>query len=234
MVVVLVMVVAAHQPQYLPWLGYFHKMASCDVFVVLDGVQYKRREWQNRNRIKSPNGVVWLTVPVVSKYGQAINQVRVDKTKKWQKKHRNAVKLYYSKAKCFSDFFLKFSSLWEEDYAMFMDVAMDSIKIIRGILGINTPIILSSSISVKKAGTERLVAICKEFGAEAYLSGQGARNYLEEDKFRREGIDVLWQEFKHPEYPQLWGSFVPNLSTLDFIMNIGYEAKKILKNTLSF
>lgn len=222
------MKVAIHQPQFMPWLGYFHKMACCDIFVILDDVQYKRREWQNRNRIKSPNGLIWLTVPVIYRLGQAINETIIDKTKNWQKEHKNGVMLYYSKAKHFKDIYPRLLRLWETPYEKFIDVAMDSIEIIRDVLNIKTKLIFSSTLNIDKKKTERLIEVCKRLGANTYLSGQGAKDYLDIEKFKTQGIKVVWQDFKHPIYPQLWGEFAPNLSAIDFILNCGGGEKDML------
>ena len=220
------MVLAAHQPQYMPYLGYLHKMKKADIFVILDDVQFKKNEWQNRNRIKGKDGPVWITVPVFHNFGQLIKDVRIRNNIPWQRKHKNTIQTYYSKAPHFH-LFDRFSSLWKREFEKLIDINMESIRVLCEIFGINTPIYFSSEFNIKKTKTERLVALCKELGAEFYLSGQGAKDYLDVELFRKEKIEVIWQEFTHPEYPQLWGDFIPNLSAIDAVLNLGEKCKEL-------
>ncbi|GBD02762.1 hypothetical protein HRbin19_00030 [bacterium HR19] len=221
-------VLSAHQPQYMPYLGYFHKMKNSDVFVILDDVQFKKNEWQNRNRVKGKDGEVWITVPVFHKFGQKINEVIIRNDIPWQRKNKNTIITYYSKARYFH-LFQRFDVIWQKEYEKLLDVNMDSINIIRDILKINTPMFFSSELKINKTKTDRLVAICKEFSAKYYLSGKGAKGYLEEEKFRKEGIEVIWQDFNHPVYTQLWGDFIPNLSAIDLILNEGEDGRRFLE-----
>ena len=221
-------VLAAHQPQYLPYLGYFHKMKHADVFVILDDVQFKKNEWQNRNKVKGKDKKeIWLTVPVIHRFGQAINEVIIRNDIKWQRKHKNTIITYYSKAKHFY-LFDKFKILWEKEYEKLVNVNLDSIKIIMEIFKIKTPLYLSSELKINETKTKRLVALCKEFSAKYYLSGIGAKNYLDIELFKKEGIEVIWQDFKHPVYNQLWGDFVENLSAIDIILNEGEKAAEMI------
>lgn len=221
-------VVAIHQPQYMPYLGYIHKMKSADVFVLLDDVQFKKNEWQNRNRVKGHNGqIIWLTIPVIHKFGQKINEVVIKKEVPWQKQHRNTIITYYSKAPHFY-MFERFQPLWTKEFEKLVDASIESVKIMAEIFGIKTQIILSSTLKINETKTERLVAICKELGAKVYLSGVGARSYLDEELFRKEGIEVVWQVFKHPVYPQLHGEFVANLSAIDIILNVGERSRGLI------
>ncbi len=224
--------VSAHQPQYMPYLGYLHKMKNSDVFVILDDVQFKKNEWQNRNRVKgkTPTGedtIIWLTVPVIHNFGMLIKDVKVRNDLPWQRKHKNTLITYYSKAPNFH-FIEKFNKIWEGQYQFLIDVNMDSIRILMDIFDIKTKIVFSSELKINQAKTDRLVAICKELGAKIYLSGQGAYDYLEVDKFKREGIEVVWQDFKCPVYPQLGKTFIPNLSSIDIVLVKGEECKNII------
>jgi hypothetical protein len=220
------MVLAAHQPQYMPYLGYLHKMKKADVFVILDDVQFKRNEWQNRNRIKGKDGFIWITVPVFHNFGQLIIDVKIRNDIPWQRKQKNTIITYYSKAPNFH-MFEKFSPLWEEKFEKLIDANMKSVEILREIFEIRTLIYFSSELKIKETKTDRLVALCKEFGAKYYLSGQGAKDYLEVEKFKRENIEVIWQEFIHPVYPQLWGEFIPNLSAIDAVLNLGEKCREL-------
>ena len=227
------MVAAAHQPQYLPWLGYFDKMARCDVFIYLDDVQYKKREFQNRNRVRVKNGEQWLTVPVASKgrYTQAIHEVEIEGTA-WAKDHWTALTLAYAKAPFFKQHAGELDSFYKRPWPLLGPMNEALADFHRQALGIQTPLRRSSEFNVQSAKTERLVALCRAVGADTYLSGQGARDYLQEELFQKAGIRVVYQEFAHPAYPQAYEGFHSHLAALDLIFNCGPEAGKILlRNT---
>lgn len=221
-------VVAIHQPQYMPYLGYIHKMKLSDVFVFLDDAQFKKNEWQNRNRVKIGEGkTAWITVPVIHNFGQKINEVLIKTSVPWQKQHKNTLKTYYSKAPCFY-MLERFEELWNQNFEKLVDVNIASIKILSEIFDVKAKFVLSSSLKINKNKTERLVAICKELGAKTYISGIGAKEYLDESLFKKENIEVVWQDFKHPIYPQLYGEFIPNLSAIDMVMNLGEKCKDMI------
>ncbi|HRY29193.1 MAG TPA: WbqC family protein [Elusimicrobiota bacterium] len=224
------MIMAAHQPQYLPWLGYFHKMASCDVYVYLDDVQYKKREFQNRNKIRVKDGSQWLTVPVVTKncYYQEIREVAIDPTSDWGKDHWTAVSLAYSKALFFKSHAGELETFYRKKWGGLAEMSEALIEFHRRLLEIDTPIVRSSEFHVRSKKTERLVALCLAVGADTYLSGQGARDYLDESLFARAGLKVIYQEFKHPEYPQAYPGFEPYMAALDLLLNCGPESRNIL------
>lgn len=215
--------VAIHQPQYLPWPGYFNKILQCDIFVFLDDVQYKKNEWQNRNRIKSPKGEVWLTIPVHYCFGQKINEVEIDNKILWRKDHLKTIKYNYQKTQYFNEFFPYIEDLLNKEYKMLLEVNISSITTILSYLGIKKKIVKSSELKVKGEKTERLVNICKELNATAYISGSGAKNYLVIEEFEKNNIKVVFQEYTTPNYSQLYGDFVPNLSIIDTIFNIGKD-----------
>jgi len=217
------MKVAIHQPQYLPWPGYFNKILQADIFVFLDDVQYKKNEWQNRNRIKSATGELWLTVPVHHRFGQKINEVEIDNKIFWQKDHLKTISVCYRKAKYFDKFFPYIEKLLSKKYKMLVEVNIESINIILSYLGINKKIVLSSELKVEGEKTKRLVNICKKLGCDIYISGSGAKEYLVVEEFKKNNINVLFQEYTTPEYPQLFGKFIPNLSIIDMIFNVGKE-----------
>ncbi len=221
-------VISIHQPQYMPYLGYIHKMKLSDIFVFLDDAQFKKNEWQNRNRVKIGKGqTTWITVPVIHKFGQKINEVLIKTSVPWQKQHKNTLITYYSKASCFH-MIKKFEELWNQNFEKLVDANITSIKILAEIFDVKAKFILSSSLNINKTKTERLVSICKELGAKTYISGIGAKEYLDEELFRREKIEVVWQDFKHPIYPQLYGDFIPNLSAIDMVMNVGERCKDMI------
>jgi hypothetical protein len=224
------MKVAVHQPQYIPWLGYFHKMASSDLFVLLDTVQYKKREFQNRNRIKTPAGPLWLTIPVLTKgsYLQKISEVRIDHQERWAEKHRHGLERNYSH----EPYYKKYRNFLEEIYGRkwesLLEVNMATIKYLGRALNLATPIMLESTLGTTQTRTGRIIEICQKVKADIYLSGQGAKDYLDENLLAQNGITLEYQEFVHPVYPQLYGPFIPYLSVLDLIFNCGPDSRKIL------
>jgi hypothetical protein len=215
-------VVAIHQPQYLPWLGYFDKLDRCDVFCLLDTVQYKKNEFQNRNRIKTADGWQWLTVPVTYRFPQRINEVVVNQTVDWQRKHLQALKTNYSKTPFFENYYASFEEFYQKSYEMIVDVNLTSIELLMDLLGLQRKLVLASSLTVETEDpTLRLVEICKNLGGGSYLSGKDGAKYMDIDMFENHQIEVLFQDFKHPQYPQCYGPFEPNMSVVDLLFNCG-------------
>jgi hypothetical protein len=222
-------VVAIHQPQYLPWLGYFDKLERCEVFCLLDTVQYKKNEFQNRNRIKTADGWQWLTVPVTYRFPQRIREVEVNQTVNWQRKHLQALKSNYSKAPFFQSYYPSFEEFYQQPYEMVVDVNVASIEMLMELLGLERKLVLASSLQLDTEDpTLRLVEICQALGASAYLSGKDGAKYMDTDMFVSHEIEVLFQDFKHPQYPQCYGSFEPNMSVADLLFNCGPESLAII------
>jgi WbqC-like protein family len=223
--------VAIHQPQYLPWLGYFDKMDRADCFVILDDVQFKKNEWQNRNRIKTPAGWQWLTVPVRHRFPQRISEVRLDGAAPWPRKHLGALVANYSGAPAFE----RHRPFLEESFARpwdrLLDLSLGTLGYLMGALGIETKLVLASALDPAPAenATDRLIAICRAVGADTYLSGTGGRDYLDAPRFDRAGLRVEVQAFRCPVYPQRFGGFEPNLSIVDLLFNCGAESLAILR-----
>lgn len=225
------MIVSIHQPQYLPWPGYWDKMARSDIFVLLDNVQFKKNEWQNRNRIRTPEGWQWVTVPVCYSFGQKINEVRIENKSNWRRKHVNAVRLCYSRSTYYGSYQEELLGPLEENWEKLSDLNLRCIHIMKKILGIKTKLLLASEIEpLPGESTARLVAVCRELGADAYLSGSGAREYLEVGKFERAGLDVIFQDYVAPVYPQLFGNFVEGLSAVDILFNCGERSLRVIRN----
>lgn len=224
------MLVSIHQPQYLPWLGFLHKMDQADAFVFLDTVQFKKNEWQNRNRIKSATGPQWLTVPVLHSFGQAIAEVAINETVKWQKKHRQTLITNYAKAPFFEEIGELLAPLWEEKWAGLSELNIFAAERIAGYLGIETKLYTASKMGeFPDHPDERLIAMVKSLGADSYMAGAGGREYMDLDRYEGGGIKVAFQEFTHPTYPQLFGDFVPNLSVVDLLFNRGPESLDIIR-----
>jgi len=224
------MKVAVHQPQYLPWIGYFHKIMNVDVFVFLDNVQYKKREFQNRNKIKTSQGPIWLTVPAITKgrFYQKIKDVEINNTERWKEKHFEAIKRNYSKAKYFRDWYMFLEELYSKGWNKLIDLNVFIIKKFIEYLEIEVEIFFETELNITGEKTERIINICKKLDADTYYSGVGARDYLEEEKFKEEEINLEYQNFSHPVYPQIYGDFISHLSILDLFLNCGKESRKII------
>ncbi|MBO8151636.1 MAG: WbqC family protein [Candidatus Marinimicrobia bacterium] len=227
------MICAIHQPQTYPWLGYFAKIMQSDIFVFFDDVQFKKNEYQNRNRIKTDRGWMWLTVPVVHNFGQKINEVQIDNKQKWKKKHLNTLITYYRKAPFFNSLFAELKELYSRKYELLIDFNIATIEWILKKLKIEKKILLSSSLNYNPdqlplSADEKLINILKIINTETYLSGQGGKNYLNLELFKDNGIKVIFQDFRHPVYHQLYGDFIPNLSILDLLFNEGENSINII------
>jgi hypothetical protein len=224
------MIVSIHQPQYLPWLGYFDKIDRSDVFVLLDDVQFKKNEWQNRNKIKTAQGWQWLTVPVTYQHLQRINDVEINNKDKWQHRQRQAILSNYRKAPFWSRLEGFFTEVFSSEWTSISALNIFVVRKLTELLGIETPLFVSSEIGAfPEEPDERLIAIAKHFGAEVYLAGSGGHAYMDLEKYERHGIRVLFQDFRHPEYRQLFGAFEPFMSVVDLIFNHGDESLQIIR-----
>lgn len=227
------MIVSVHQPQYMPWLGYFDKIDRADAFVLLDNVQFKKNEWQNRNRIKSPQGAQWLTVPVRYKFPQLINEVEINHQERWQHKQQQSILSNYRKAPFWTILEPLFEDVFSRPWTMLADLNVFVVKKLVEILGITTPLYIASELGeFSEDPDERLIAITKYFNTDTYLAGSGGHDYMNLELYTQAGVSVLFQEYRHPDYHQLFGSFEPYLSVIDLIYNHGTDSLKILRGTL--
>ncbi|GBF33459.1 hypothetical protein DCCM_2560 [Desulfocucumis palustris] len=222
------MIISGHQPNYLPWLGYFHKMKSCDLFVILDDVLHSRGAITNKNKIKGPEGARLLSVPLAQKK-VPIKDVTILNGSRWHNKHWNSLRTCYAKAPYWKDYQNLLLPIYDNPGEKLADFNLRLIKVISKILGISTPLVRSSEIpGITGSKGTKIINICKHFGADICLSGTGARDYNDEDEFARNHIRLVYQEFECPDYPQLWGGFIPNLSALDLIFNCGPGSQDFL------
>jgi hypothetical protein len=226
------MKIAIHQPQYMPWLGFYHKMASADLFVLLNDVQFKKNEWQNRNRIRSSTGWQWLSVPTTYKFPQLICEVGIDMSQEWQKNHLASLVTCYSNSRFGKQYLSLFEEYYSNSFSMIDKINNDSVYLLATIMEINTPMVVSSDYTFTGSSTERLVNICRHFKADTYLAGAGGRHYMDLDLFKKANITVEFQEFSCPVYEQLWckseADFIPGLSALDLVFNCGDKSRSIL------
>ncbi|MDY7000166.1 MAG: WbqC family protein [Thermodesulfobacteriota bacterium] len=216
------MIVTIHQPDFLPWLGFFDRWKRSDFFIVLDDVQFLRRGWHHRDRIKTASGVQWLTVPVrkKGKYAQTIREVLIDNNRDWRKKHLRTIESAYRSAPNFERVFLALERVYAGENKRLIDLNMELLRFCARRMGIAVPTAFSSQWTVSGTGTRRLVELVAARGGDVYLTGLGSRDYLERGPFSDAGIKVAWQEFDHPVYPQLHGAFEKGLSVLDYLMNV--------------
>jgi hypothetical protein len=228
-----VTVVAIHQPNYLPWPGYFHKLAAADVFVYLDAVQYPRgQSFAARNRIKTPNGVIYLTIPVSVPKGQEgkASYLEVEfAEERWRDKHLRTVEQSYRRAPHFEEVFELYRGGLERGQT-FVDLNVGLIEAIAGYLGIETRRVrLSETLESVGEKTELIVDVCRAVGADVYLSGSGGgREYNDEELLAQHGIELRYDEYAYPEHPQLWDGFEPNLSVLDLLFNCGRGGRELV------
>jgi hypothetical protein len=218
------LVVSGHQPNYLPWLGFFDKMLQCDLFIIEDDVQFEQQGFQNRNRVKTTDETKWLTVPIEHVGGpMLISEVRIANKAEpdCAQRHWLTLKHNYSEAPYWKKFSGFFEQAYSQKWTMLIDLNMHVIKGVMQFLNIQKPLIMSSTLNVSGKGSERVLAECKALGASVQLSGIGAREYLNLERFKEEGIEVVFQDFHYPVYPQLHGSFVPNLSVVDYLFCAG-------------
>lgn len=218
------------QPGYLPWLGFFDQFYRSDVFVFLDDVQFDRRGWRHRNRIKSRPGVQWLTVPVLSKgrFTQSIRETRIDGSRPWPRKHLGSVRASYANAPFFDRYFSELEHVLQQPYEFLLDLDLAVLRVVLGWLGLERPTRLASEIGSTGRATQRLVELCRAVGATEYLSGETGAAYLDEDLLRANGITLRYQHYVHPTYRQLFGPFVSHLSVIDLLFNHGPESLAIL------
>jgi hypothetical protein len=225
------MIIGILQPGYLPWLGFFEQMHRSDVFVIYDDVQYDKEGWRNRNRIKTANGIQWLTVPVHVKLTEhpLIVGTKIDNTVNWRKKHLASMKQNYAKAPFFKGYIHIFEHAYSKEWEYLVDLDIYFIAKLAECLGMgNKNIIRSSTLDLKGDRIGRLINLCKLFGADTFYEGASGKNYIDENEFLSHGIKVEFQNYQHPIYNQLYGDFIPYLSVVDLLFNHGTESLKIL------
>ena len=225
--------VCIHQPDFIPWLGFFDRLVQSDVFIILDDVQFIRRGWQNRDKIKTTKGAEWLTLPVEkkSRYDQKIIDVVLQQEpSSWREKHIKTIKSAYGRAPYFSQIMPEIESIYHRPHKLLSEFNFDFIKYLCAKLCIDIDIYFSSELEANGKSSERLSNLTKAIGGSVYLTGLGSKDYLDEDIFLDAGIRVEWQNFIQPIYPQLHGEFIPGLSAIDALMNCGDLTSSLLQN----
>lgn len=210
------------QSNYLPWRGYFDFIRSVDVFVVYDDVQFTRRDWRTRNRLKTPQGLRWLSVPVrYAERGQLICDTEIDYSRDWRGEHLDLIRLNLRKAPFLRDALGLIEPVFAAGHRTISELNVALLRAICGYFGIGTPMRMSSEFTVTGAKTERLIQILSAVRATEYLSGPSARAYLDESRFDAAGMRLEYQAYDYPAYPQLWGPFEGGVSIVDTIANCG-------------
>jgi hypothetical protein len=231
------MIVAAHQPHYLPWLGYLDKLARVDVFVVMDDLQYEAQNFQNRQRLKLDNGPHWMTVPLVAgAQSLRICDRRIDNSGRggrhhWQRRTWRTLEVHYGRAPHFERYAPELEDIFVRRWTHLIELDLQLLELARNWIGIKVPIVRSSSLGLTGAKTARNIDFCDKLGAKVYLSGRGgSTGYLDTDALARAGITPMWQRFHHPMYPQRYShlGFVSHLGFLDLLLNCGPDAVAIL------
>ncbi len=216
-------VVTIHQPEFLPWLGYIDKIRQCDVFILLDSVQFEKNYFQNRNKIRTAWGWTWLTIPVFTKgrFEQVIGEVRIRNDAPWCRKHSESIKQNYQRAPFYEEYFSGLQELYDQPWDMLAEFNIAVIHWATNAFGLSRRFIRSSELAVTGKRSELLVNICNALGAKVYLSGVSGRDYLDENLFKDAGILVRYQDFRHPVYRQCHEPFLPMMSSVDLLFNLG-------------
>lgn len=230
------MIVAAHQPHYMPWLGYLDKLAKADLFVVMDDLQFEPQNFQNRQRLKLANGATWLTVPLL--HGSQSERI-IDKQiapaprskHHWQHRHWQTIVTHYAGTPYFKLYADALEDVYKREWTHLLELDLHMLRLARHWFEIDTPVLRSSTLDLQGAKTDRLIDMCKKLNARCYLTGSGgSSSYLDSERMGRSGIGVVWQEFVHPTYPQRYGKygFSSHLGFLDLLFNCGPGSREML------
>jgi hypothetical protein len=233
-------IIAAHQPGFLPWLGYLAKVAAADLFVVMDDLQYEAQNFQNRNRIKNNHGAFWLTVPLERGPQSApICQKQIANVSSprehWQWRHWETLRIHYGSAAHWKRYADPLEEVFRRPWQRLLDLDLHILRLCLGWFEIDTPILLSSSLALSGQKTDRILDLCRKTGADVYLSGRGGSTaYLDVAKLVAAGVSVAWQPFRHPVYPQRYPSvgFISHLSAIDLLLNCGPDSPRILRDAM--
>ena len=213
-------IVGIHQSNYLPYLGFFDKIKKSDIFVIYDDAQFNSRDFQHRNRIRTGEGWQWLTVPIIKK-AIPIKEITIKNNVDWSSVHFTAVRANYLKTPYYSTYGNEIRKIYKKRYEKLIDLNMDLIHFLMNAFGINTKILYASDFGFTSKSTERLVEIVEALDGDIYLSGPKGRDYMDMSLFEKRGVEVEFQDFKHPVYKQRYEGFVPNMSAIDVLFNVG-------------
>lgn len=223
-------VLTAHQPLYLPWLGFFHKIACSDVFCLWDDVQFIQKDFIHRNKIKNPNGPMWLTVPVHTKgyRDKVINDMVIDNSKHWRKNHWKSILISYQKAPYFDSYKDFFEDLYRTQWEKIAELDEQIIRYLLKELGIDVKFLKASELNFEGTKSDRVLDMCIKLEADVYIFGALGKDYARVEDFEKKNIKVYFQNYNHPTYPQLFNDFEPNLSIIDLLFNYGEKSFECL------
>lgn len=217
------LVVATHQPNYIPWLGYFYKMSQVDVFVFLDDVQFSKTGSHNYHYLKTPEGPLRLKIPVTHKFIDPIKNVKTNDHGDWKQRHLKEIEKNYKNSLFYAPVMADFEMLLLTSYNNLSDMNVAIILFIAQKFGINPKIVFSSELNINTTNEQRIIDICCALGGTAYYSGRGAMAYQDEKNFNAQGLDLIYDQFSPAEYPQQYGEFQKNVTVLDFLFHHGYN-----------
>ena len=217
------LIVSIHQPNYIPWIGFFYKIYKSKIFVLLDDVQFSNRGAHNYHYLKTPQGVQRIKIPVQHSFGAKINEVHMSEKSDWRKKHLEAFYFNYKKAVFFEEVFNDLEKLYAYDTNSMSDFNTNIIKFLTKKFNFETKLCFSSSLEITTTKEEKVIDICKSLSADVYLSGTGAKIYQVPENFANAGLELEYLSFSPKPYKQLWGDFEHNVNIFDFIMNHGYD-----------
>jgi hypothetical protein len=224
------MMIGILQPGYLPWLGFFEQVYRTDIFVIYDDVTFDKGGWRNRNRVKTPQGWCWLTVPVIKEklMTTLIREVKICYKSDWRKKHLATLQQNYRRAPHYADINPIIEKAYGMSWERLIDLDMYFIEEFMRYLGIERKLFFSSALGIEGDRNTRLIKICRHFGAERFYEGEAGQSYMDVALFQKNGIEVIFQDYQHPVYSQVNGNFVPYLSTIDLLFNHGRESNEII------
>ncbi len=224
--------VVIHQPDFIPYLGFFHRLLQADLFIILDDVQFLREGWHHRDKIKTQNSAKWHTLKIKkAPLGTTIKDIVLLEDTKWKKDNLNQIKENYKKAIYFDEIYPFLEILYSSNDKFLIDVNLKSIEMLNNFFDIKIQTVLSSSFNIDSKANELVVELLQKVNATHYISGVGAKDYFQAEPFNNAEIEVVWQDFNHPVYPQLHGEFIPYLSSIDLLFNCGIEkSREILRS----
>jgi len=229
------MIVTIHQPEHLVWLGLLNKISQADTFVIFDNTQFKKNYFENRNKIKVKDGWIWLTVPVKEhSLATHIKDVEISYDKNWKKKYLTSLRQNYSRTKFFDVYYPRIECIINKNYKLLIDLNLDLLFFLLDAFGIHKNVVKSSELKLPggiNGGSDWCLEICKAVRADVYLAGSTAKDYLDEDSFKKSNIKLFFHKFDHPVYNQINGDFQPFMSAVDALFNLGEDAKKLVLNS---
>lgn len=225
------MILTAHQPSYLPWLGFFSKMVKSDIFVYLDTVSYSKGDWSSRNKIRTHEGWMWLKIPILTggKSNQIFTEVKIDNTQQWARKHWKSISMNYSRAPFFSLYENFFRDVYSNEWKYLSELDEHITKFLMESLGIKIKFVkASTSLQLEGQKSSLVLDMCMKMKADVFIFGGEGKNYAKIENFENAGIKVIFQEYEHPVYPQIHGEFISNMSVIDLLFNCGPKSLDIL------